>query len=696
MSPHRLGHQSCVHGRPQQLVNRAWCVQERLSPFTEGPPWAELPFMVGLAAERAKIVYHNFLKAAPQLPARPLTWFYETWQSSCVLTDWLNRTLKLGYSLQFCGLPPAFRGIREINLSSLQEIDFLEREIQDLMSKQAVSIVPAHDRERGFYSPYFLVPKKTGDYRPILDLRALNMRIGRKTFRMLTTRKLLELVQPGDWFTTIDLKDAYFHVEVAPKHRKFLRFAFQGTAYEYNRLPFGYSLAPRTFSKCVDAALQPLRGRGMRVFFYLDDLIVMARSEQWAIFHTAQLILHLTKLGFAINWKKSNPQPSQQAEYLGIVLDSVSLRAVLSESRRTALQQEVLKLRRGSRVTALTVMQALGHMAAAHPVVPLGLLHMRRLQRWFTSLHLDLKRQKFRLLTVPSTVQGNLRYWGSPQHLLTGTPLGRVTSYTTVFTDASLKGWGGTCLGRAIGGVWPPGEERHINLLELQAVFLVLQHFSPLLEGRHVLVRTDNRTTVAYINRQGGVHSAALLVMAENLWSWASEHLQSLRALHIPGLENGGADLMSRGGPLDDEWRLQPEVVQQIWTRFGKATVDLFANRSNTHCPLWFSLRPQDRPPLGVDAFAHAPWPRGLLYAFPPLHLIPQLLERVRVERLRVILVAPDRRSAPWYAVLTLMAVTPPWPIPQFRGALSQEADAIQALPTLGQPLQAWLLRGTG
>ena len=65
---------------------------------------------------------------------------------------------------------------------------------------------------------------------------------------MLTMKQLMGLVQPGDWFTTIDLKDAYFHVDISPKHRKYLRFDFQGIAYEYNRLPFGYSLSPRTFS----------------------------------------------------------------------------------------------------------------------------------------------------------------------------------------------------------------------------------------------------------------------------------------------------------------------------------------------------------------------------------------------------------------------------------------------------------------
>ncbi|CAL8310510.1 unnamed protein product [Boreogadus saida] len=51
-------------------------------------------------------------------------------------------------------------------------------------------------------------------------------------------------------------------------------------------------------------------------------------------------------------------------------------------------------------VTALSTMRRLGLMAAAHPVVPLGLLFMRRLQRWFARQRLDPRRHKLRVLLV--------------------------------------------------------------------------------------------------------------------------------------------------------------------------------------------------------------------------------------------------------------------------------------------------------
>ncbi|KAK5883800.1 hypothetical protein CesoFtcFv8_020091 [Champsocephalus esox] len=113
---------------------------------------------------------------------------------------------------------------------------------------------------------------------------------------MLTIKQVMECVHQGDWYISIDLKDDYFHITIIPKHRKFLRFSFQGIAYQFNRLPFGYSLAPRTFPKCVETALEPLRRGGMRVLFYLDDLLLLARSREEAALQTVQLVSYLSSL----------------------------------------------------------------------------------------------------------------------------------------------------------------------------------------------------------------------------------------------------------------------------------------------------------------------------------------------------------------------------------------------------------------
>ncbi len=129
----------------------------------------------------------------------------------------------------------------------------LEQEVSSLLRTEAIEVVPPLDRESGFYSRYFVVSKKDGGLRPILDLRLLNRSVRRLKFRMLTVKQVVSQIRSEDSFVTIDLKDAYFHVSIFPSHRKFLRFAFRGKAYQYRVLPFGLTLSPRTFTKCVDA-----------------------------------------------------------------------------------------------------------------------------------------------------------------------------------------------------------------------------------------------------------------------------------------------------------------------------------------------------------------------------------------------------------------------------------------------------------
>ncbi len=75
-------------------------------------------------------------------------------------------------------------------------------------------------------------------------------------------------------------------------------------------------------------------------------------------------------------------------------------------------------------------------------------------------------------------------------------------------TDASSTGWGAVCDGRPAFGTWSETEKsRHINCLELRAVHLALECFLPDILHRHVLIRTDSMTVVAFINHQGAVNS---------------------------------------------------------------------------------------------------------------------------------------------------------------------------------------------
>ncbi len=122
--------------------------------------------------------------------------------------------------------------------------------------------------------------------------------------------------------------------------------------------------------------------------------------------------------------------------------------------------------------------------------------------------------------------------------------------------------------------------------------------FRPQLELRHVLIRTDNMSVVSYINHQGGVRSNK---HAANLLLCADRHFLSIRAAHIPSLLNHRADMLSRKGIPQGEWRLHPESVRMIWTRYGAAEVDL-ENARARECTLPAVLLPVSLPAEGGRA----------------------------------------------------------------------------------------------
>ncbi|KAL0182109.1 hypothetical protein M9458_021484, partial [Cirrhinus mrigala] len=517
-----------------------------------------------------------------------------------------NLTVRLGYAIQFARRPPKFRGVLFTSVRSDTDASVLRAEIAVLLAKDAIEPVPPAEMKSGFYSPYFIVPKKSGGLRPILDLRVLNRSLLRLPFKMLTSKRILSCVRHQDWFAAIDLKDAYFHVSILPRHRPFLRFAFEGRAYQYKVLPFGLSLSPRVFTKVAEGALTPLWQKGIRILNYLDDWLIIAHSRDLLCEHRDLVLRHLSHLGLRVNREKSKLSPVQRISFLGMELDSVNMTACLT-NERTQSVLNCLKLFRHKTAAP----GAYGSRSRSNAARPAS-------YETASALATRLSPEMGMAPVAAYSAHGQTLPSYGPEHVV-------------VHTDASTTGWGAVCNGQAASGSWTgPRLLWHINCLELLAVLLALRRFLPMLRHKHVLVHTDNTATVAYINRQGGLRSRRMSQLARHLLLWSQTRLKSLRAVHIPGELNRAADQLSRQPTHPGEWRLHPQTVQLIWSRFGEAQIDLFASPESSHCQLYYSL---DEAPLSRDALAYS-WPPGL-------NLLAQTLCKIREDGEQVLLVAP-------------------------------------------------------
>ncbi len=260
-------------------------------------------------------------------------------------------------------------------------------------------------------------------------------------------------------------------------------------------------LASRTFTKCMDAALAPLRLQGIRVLNYLDDWLILAHSRELVSRHKDIVLGHIHSLGLRSNAKISVLLPSQRTVFLGVRLDSVQMQARLAPARIPVLTACLARFKLGHHVSVGTCRRLLGLMAAASPVLPLGLLHMRPFLWWMKELRLHPTVPATRLIRVSRSCCRHLLMWRDPVFLQSGVRMGAIHRRHMITTDASMTGWGAVFEGRPASGEWK--EEFlfwHINCLELRAVFLALKYFLPILGGYHIIVRTDNMAVVSHIN----------------------------------------------------------------------------------------------------------------------------------------------------------------------------------------------------
>ena len=182
----------------------------------------------------------------PPVGAR-LQQFWEKWEalgsSPKVVT-----ILREGYTLPFPFRSSLTRSPTVIsNYVNPQRWSHRLEALYQLTNKNTVEPV-ANQNSLGFYNRLFLVPKPNNRWRPILDLSTLNTFLNTELFKMETPEIIRTSLQVGEWVTSIDFKDAYFHIPIHSQSRKYMHFHIQGQSYQFKALPFGLSTAPMEFT----------------------------------------------------------------------------------------------------------------------------------------------------------------------------------------------------------------------------------------------------------------------------------------------------------------------------------------------------------------------------------------------------------------------------------------------------------------
>lgn len=579
--------------------------------------------------------------------------FYSKWLTltdNPIVLGWIS-----GYTLPFIKTPTQSKVPKSINRLNAED-QLISCEISNLLSSGAIE--KCNPTPGQFLSPIFLADKPNGGKRFILNLKRLNEFIYAPHFQMEDARTASKLVHRGNYAATLDLKDAYYLLPIQSSHRKYLRFMFKGTLYEFTCLPFGLASAPFVFTKVMKPIINHIRTRGVSCVIYLDDFLILGSTSDTCSRNICFIASLLISLGFIINWQKSVTSPSREFKFLGFIFNSNDMTMELPLVKRQKILDWIKFFKTHSTCKILKFAQFLGLLTSACPAIKYGWLYTKRLERE-KFLALIRNSQNYNSIMCISDAIIKEIYWWENHIYTSKNDLRRDHFHLEIFTDASLSGWGAFCQGESTCGRWTIEESNiHINILELKAIYFGLKCFARDLSNCNILIRTDNSTALAYVNKMGSVQHPQLNDLSRTIWKWCESRNLWIFASYISSSENWQADRASRVLHAETEWSLNQHVFDNITQSFGSPDIDLFASLANHKCNRYISWL-RDPGSETIDAFTVS-WKHLNFYAFPPFSLVLRVLQKIISDEAVGILVVPLWQCQPWYPLFVSLIIGKP------------------------------------
>eukprot|EP01132_Coremiostelium_polycephalum_P010169 gene10169-12475_t len=468
-----------------------------------------------------------------------------------------NHSIKTIQGLRI-DLLPSFKSRREAlpkrRLDPAQ-VECIEKEVVSLLEEDAIEIVNNPQKSNGpvFYSDLFTVPKPGGGLRPVLDLREFNTHVKMESFKMEGIKDLQFLLKKDYYMAKLDLKKAYLHVPIAKYHQDLFRFQWKDKIYRWKALPFGLTSAPRIFTQVLKPVINVLRAKGISIIAYLDDLLIIGKTQEECQNHIQQVLSLLTTLGFTPNLEKSVLTPCQQLIFLGFLVDSQKMKLFIPQDKKKGVIKEIQSVLKKEYCSLRNLASVKGKLISIKEAVIPNSLYQRKTLRFQNQMIKKSKGNWEFKFQLPKQVKKELKEW--IQHLEKWNGKEILLSPNPDYileTDASETGAGAVLYNhqhqplKSWSMVWSQEESsQSSNRRETTAIIQAFNHLCQDLNNCSLLIRTDNTTALSYLKKQGGV-ILEISELIEEFWKKCLKRNIILSPEHIPGIFNVQADYLSR------------------------------------------------------------------------------------------------------------------------------------------------------
>ena len=196
------------------------------------------------------------------------------------------------HQLDVSGSPIAFRP-RRLNPEKTKE---LNSQIDELLRLNII-----RSSTSPWASPVHLVKKKDDSYRLVIDYRAINQKTAKMNYPLPRLQDFTAYVNGCTVFSCLDLKSAFWQLDVRATDRKYTAFCTHRGNFEFNKMPFGLTYASSSFQHFINNVLI---GTDSYCFAFVDDIFIFSKTLNAHKRHLHDIANRLNAYGLTLNIKK--------------------------------------------------------------------------------------------------------------------------------------------------------------------------------------------------------------------------------------------------------------------------------------------------------------------------------------------------------------------------------------------------------